>query len=143
MLDPFSALSVAAAVVQFVDYGTGLISKAVEIYKSPDGEPEDVVALREMVTRLRILTTDITTLARASSTPPSGQDPHSKTAKDQLVNFSRNEKSIIDLATTCRNLAEKICADLLGMESPSKPSRMESFKLAYKLRSRRTECGPS
>ncbi|KAF3928117.1 hypothetical protein AA313_de0203723 [Arthrobotrys entomopaga] len=37
VLDPLSALGIAAAVVQFVDFSTKLISKGKEIYKSADG----------------------------------------------------------------------------------------------------------
>jgi hypothetical protein len=36
-MDPLTALSVAACVVQFVDYGTKLLSKGRELYKSADG----------------------------------------------------------------------------------------------------------
>ena len=36
-MDPLSALSVAAAVVQFVDYSSRMVSKSREIYKSADG----------------------------------------------------------------------------------------------------------
>ncbi|KAF3762491.1 hypothetical protein M406DRAFT_107917 [Cryphonectria parasitica EP155] len=40
MMDPVTAVGVAAAVVQFVDYGKRLLSRAHEIYKSPDGRTE-------------------------------------------------------------------------------------------------------
>jgi hypothetical protein len=36
-MDPLTALSVAAAVVQFVDYGTKVLSKAHGAYKAADG----------------------------------------------------------------------------------------------------------
>jgi hypothetical protein len=37
-MDPLSALSVAAAVVQFVDFGTRVLSDARHIYESSSGQ---------------------------------------------------------------------------------------------------------
>jgi hypothetical protein len=37
VLDPFTALSVASSIAQFVEFGAAIISKSYEIYRSPDG----------------------------------------------------------------------------------------------------------
>ncbi len=37
MLDPLTALSIASSIVQFVDYGSKLLSKSYELYESADG----------------------------------------------------------------------------------------------------------
>ncbi|TGO12244.1 hypothetical protein BTUL_0092g00440 [Botrytis tulipae] len=52
-MDPITALGVAAAVIQFFDYDTGLVSKGREIYKS--GELEANVELGEATNRLQNL----------------------------------------------------------------------------------------
>ncbi|KAH8744856.1 hypothetical protein BGZ57DRAFT_778706, partial [Hyaloscypha finlandica] len=54
-LDPMSALSVAAAVVQFIDYGTKVVSKGKELYKSPDGALYENVELEAASCRLQSL----------------------------------------------------------------------------------------
>ena len=59
-MDPLSALSVAGTIVQFVDYGTRLLSRANELYNSsvgtlcPNNELELVTTdLRGLITKLR------------------------------------------------------------------------------------------
>ena len=37
-MDPLSALSIAAAVVQFADFGVRLVKNAVELYQAPSGQ---------------------------------------------------------------------------------------------------------
>jgi hypothetical protein len=54
-LDHMSALSVAAAVVQFIDYGTKVVSKGKELYKSPDGALYENVELEAASCRLQSL----------------------------------------------------------------------------------------
>lgn len=44
-MDPVSALGVAAAVVQFADFGFRFIRSAVELYKSPTGEKPEYIEL--------------------------------------------------------------------------------------------------
>jgi len=44
-MDPVSALSIAASVVQFVDFGKHLLSASYEIYRSPSGESAKEVEL--------------------------------------------------------------------------------------------------
>lgn len=57
VLDPFAALSVASAVVQFVDFGTKLISKGKEIYQSADGVLADHAEQAAISSRLAELST--------------------------------------------------------------------------------------
>ncbi|KAK3354070.1 hypothetical protein B0T25DRAFT_225232 [Lasiosphaeria hispida] len=44
-MDPLSALSIAAAVVQFADFGFRLVKSAHELYKSPSGQKSEYVEL--------------------------------------------------------------------------------------------------
>ena len=61
-MDPLAALSVAASVVQFVDYGTEVLSKGYEIYKSADGVLAENLKLQEASKRLQCLTDPLQTL---------------------------------------------------------------------------------
>jgi hypothetical protein len=56
VLDPLTALSVAASVVQFVDFSTKLISKGREIYKSTEGVLSDHAEQAAISSRLADLT---------------------------------------------------------------------------------------
>lgn len=58
-MDPLSALSVAAAVVQFVDYGTRLVSKTRELYKSTQGALTTNIELEAASKRVQYLTTPL------------------------------------------------------------------------------------
>jgi len=55
-MDPFSALSVAANIVQFVVYGINIVSKGHQLYKSADGSLIENAELEEATARLRQLT---------------------------------------------------------------------------------------
>ena len=55
VLDPFSALSLASNIVQFVDYGGRLVSKSVELYKSAIGEATENIDLESVAQRLQLI----------------------------------------------------------------------------------------
>jgi hypothetical protein len=44
-MEPLSALAVACAVVQFVEFGSKLVGTGLKVYKSTDGAPEEVVEI--------------------------------------------------------------------------------------------------
>ena len=51
-LDPLSALSVAASVVQFLDFGNKIVSKGIQAYKSNDGALIENAEIEEATQRL-------------------------------------------------------------------------------------------
>jgi hypothetical protein len=51
-LDPLSALSVVASVVQFVDFASKLVSKGVQVYNSVDGALIENVEVEHATERL-------------------------------------------------------------------------------------------
>ena len=55
VLDPMSALSLAASIVQFVDFSSKIVSKGCHLYKSADGTLPENEQLRFMITDLRDL----------------------------------------------------------------------------------------
>jgi len=58
-MDPLSTLSVVAAAVQLVDFGSRLISNTREIYHSVSGQTSEMVELSAVAADLSQLTTNI------------------------------------------------------------------------------------
>ncbi|KAK4160799.1 hypothetical protein QBC43DRAFT_324981 [Cladorrhinum sp. PSN259] len=58
-MDPLSALGVAAAVVQFTDFGARLVADSIAVYRSPDGQIPQHLKLGEISQDLAKLTRNI------------------------------------------------------------------------------------
>jgi len=71
-MDPLSALSVAAAVVQFVDFGSHLLLDTAEHYKSTTGQNSRNVELSTISERLLLLATDVESLSGKMRKPRQG-----------------------------------------------------------------------
>ncbi|KAH6681585.1 hypothetical protein B0J14DRAFT_218079 [Halenospora varia] len=69
-MDPISSLSVAAAVIQFVDFGSRLLSNSLQIYRSPSGQTAAVVSLSDISNDLAQLAEEV---ARHLSLPRHGK----------------------------------------------------------------------
>jgi hypothetical protein len=67
VLDPISALSVAAAVVQFVDFSRELVCKSKELFGSARGATEENLGIQTVTLRLQQLADRITKSAKKSS----------------------------------------------------------------------------
>ena len=52
MLDPLTAISLASAIVQFVDFGSKVIGGASEIYKSADGAMKEYAELEDATAKI-------------------------------------------------------------------------------------------
>ncbi|KAJ4154134.1 hypothetical protein LMH87_010597 [Akanthomyces muscarius] len=78
-MDPVSALGVAAAVVQFVDFGVRLISSTGQLYRSASGHTEEEVYLITIASDLsqlaRCVRTEAMSLSRTKTDDIGG--PHS------------------------------------------------------------------
>ena len=64
-MDPLSGLSVAAAVVQFVDFGTRLLKGTHQVYNSSSGQSTEVIELSTISTDLTQLLQDAESKLRA------------------------------------------------------------------------------
>lgn len=71
-LDPLSALSVAASVVQFVDFARKIVSKGKQLYKSPGGALRENEQTETATKRLQDL---ILKLKDSFNTPGTQRDP--------------------------------------------------------------------
>lgn len=67
VLDPLTALGLVTSVVQFVHFGTKLISKGMEIYKSTEGVLSDHAEQAAISSRLAGLTRRLSASFKKSS----------------------------------------------------------------------------
>ncbi|KAH8810758.1 hypothetical protein F5884DRAFT_780304 [Xylogone sp. PMI_703] len=121
-MDPLSALSVAAAVIQFVDFTGRLFSDTYEVYTSPSGQKAELV-------QLSVLSNDIAELA--------GQVDEKSTALCQRRNITNSESQLIRLCDACKRVNTDLqnALDLLKArdtkESGSKTTKVgKSFNIA-------------
>lgn len=104
MLDPFTALSLAAAVVQFVDFGIKLVSDGVELYETGTLSSNNEL---EQATR------DLTQLAEELACKPQvAQYQPGITAKLS----SKDEVALQQLASSCIELGDQLLSVLKGLE---------------------------
>ncbi|KAK4900950.1 hypothetical protein LTR27_002133 [Elasticomyces elasticus] len=102
MLDPLSALSLAAAVVQFIDFTGTLISNAHEMYIASTGSSKANLDIEQLVLTLQGLTEG---LAPGSANTLAGLPP--------------NEQKLHAIAATCRKLSEEVLVFLQKLKVPS------------------------
>ncbi|KAL9089277.1 MAG: hypothetical protein Q9165_005845 [Trypethelium subeluteriae] len=113
MLDPLSALGVAAAVVQFVDYGTKLARRVSEI--AARGSTADNDEIEKTTIQLRSLSAS----ARE----------HSRSGNDQL---SAPEQGLNAIAFSCCGVADELIALLDELKLGDSRNIFRSIKNAYK-----------
>ena len=124
--DPISALSVAAAAVQFVQFSTQIVSKGRHIYNSTAGTlPENEVT--ETVTiRLKSLTKVLTAKpAQFSSLRPADKIP-------QELNL--HQKQVEEICKECIALSDTLLNHLYKLKVPkaTEHRRWKSFRHALK-----------
>lgn len=105
MLDPLSALSLAAAIAQFVDYSTKIVLGAAEIHASATGSLTKNVELSS-------ITMDLSDISGRLVI----DDPN------QSNTYSKDERAISSIAMQCRDVANTLLATLedLNVKAPHK-----------------------
>ena len=112
-MDPISALSVAAAVVQFVDYGSTIIASTYAIYKSSSRKSEPTNSIVSITTRLVELNCELEQSAAFSPT-------------------SQVERDIVALCQQCNKAAITLLDALNQLNGASNPNLWDSFKIALR-----------
>ncbi|KFX91101.1 hypothetical protein V490_06073 [Pseudogymnoascus sp. VKM F-3557] len=105
MLDPLSALSLAAAIVQFVDYGTKIVLSAAEIHASATGSLTKNVELSSISIDLSDISGKLVL--------------DDRTQRDK---YSKDEQALSSLAMQCREVASTLLTTLedLSLKGPHK-----------------------
>lgn len=117
VLDPWTALTVASSVVQFVDFSIKIISKGNQYYKSADGvlqQNAEHIATADAFRRLSY------GLSR------------SLIALSQERKLSDDEKALQLAAQNCKNLASTLRDTVDKLRLPENNKRWKSFRHAIK-----------
>ncbi len=117
MLDPFTALSLASCIVQFVDFGSKLLSASGELHRSAEG------ALVENV-ELEVIAKDVIQLNNMLAI-----SARSPTDTRQLT---KDEEALRKLAESCKLVANELLLvlELLRLQSPG--HNWQSFRKALR-----------
>lgn len=118
MSDPLTALSVAAAVVQFVEFSTKLLSTGVGVYKSVSGVSEVNEEIGRHAENVQSLTNSV--IAASVNAP--------------LI-LSVQEKKIIALAKQCQDISRKLLDLLEDLKVKGKGARRVVAAARQSLRS--------
>ena len=116
-LDPLTALSVAGTIVQFVDFGSKLVSRSQELYRSSNGNLSVNEELSLITTTLLKLITKLRRpLALEELTTSDGDDYQALTA----------------LCDSCAQLAEELLTRLQSLKISGKFKMWRSIQQAIK-----------
>jgi hypothetical protein len=123
-MDPFTALSIAGCIVQFVDFASKVVSKGNQIYRSNDG------SLAEN-TDLEVVTTDLLLLqAKLKCSLPMGGAASESTACDP---------ALASLMGASEELAEMLLQRLNMAKAQGRYRRWKSLRQALKSVSSKDE----
>ena len=115
-MEPLSALSLVAAVIQFVDFGGNLLSESRQIYKSASGASSENAVLGEIYENLSRLADKM----KVSS----GLSAHTS---------SKEEEALGKLATSCKDIADDLMVTIEELKVKGDTHRKwKSFHSALK-----------
>ncbi|KAK3897567.1 hypothetical protein C8A05DRAFT_38875, partial [Staphylotrichum tortipilum] len=126
-MEPLSALGVAAAGVQFIDFTTKLLSNTVETYRSASGTTEKITSLENITTELNTLTARVQEKAAQLPQSPAPESPNGL---------------FLDACRQCQDISKQLATVLqpLAVKRPSKFQRKSvASALAVALRGAMSE----
>jgi hypothetical protein len=120
LLDPLSALSVVASVVQFVDFANKIVSKGKHLYTSTDGVLQENADTETVTVRLQ-------SLARRLKESLTQAGPISEDERSQ-------QKRLQDICNECTGISKELLSHLGNLEVPkgTEHRRWKSFRQALK-----------
>ena len=113
-LESLAALSVAANIIQFVEFGFKLFFKSRALYKASDERVEESVELEIISKALKRLSNDL--LATPSSTMPQSQA----------------EADLLPLAKRCQAIADELLVALNKLQVNGGKGKWQCFRSALK-----------
>ncbi|KAF4625350.1 hypothetical protein G7Y89_g12817 [Cudoniella acicularis] len=117
MLDPFSALNVATSVVQFVDFGTKLLSGAHQLRISANGQLYEHTLLQTITQSLLEASTSF----------------KNRLAQDNAHSLSPHEKDLQSLCEECTAVAGHLMAALEKLKLGKNNGKMKSMQQVLKI----------
>ena len=116
MLDPFTSLSLASAIIQLVDFSSKLVNKSTEIYRS--SALQENVELEKVAEDLKRLNANL-----LPKSPPSGF--HAKPV-------SEDERALTQLAAQSKAISDELIAILQDLKVRCPHQKWQSFRQALK-----------
>jgi hypothetical protein len=116
-MDPLSALGLAGNIVQFIDFGSKLVCKGRQIYKSSDGALEQHVDLEATTNDLVLL---------------SAQIEPSKYRNQESDHQLKEEAVLLKLTTACNDVALTLLTTLNSIKVTGRHRRWKSVRQALK-----------
>ena len=118
-MDPLSALSVAAAVVQFLDFGAKLVGTGLEVYRSAEGTTEENLETESLVEHTRELAVRLQSAERL------------KAGKS----LKHDEAKLLDLAQKSHGLANELLGLLTALRSHSNQTTWDAVRQTIRIKS--------
>lgn len=144
-MDPITALSVAAAAVQFLDFARSIVCKSTEIYRSRSGLIQSLDEKETATDRLDSLANALKCPTRRAGLPQSdmsGAEWLPKTASEDMQrryrqmhqHYARMENQLEAICDECVWLAEKMTVKLRQLRLPPRGRfrQWKSFRHALK-----------
>ena len=118
MLDPLTAVSLASAVVQFIDFSIKILTETQEIYQSVSGTTRKNVTIGEITQDTRELSQNVT-------------------RNRYMCQGQAYDAALVRLAESCEKEADALLLILDGLKVPPGASHWTSLKKAIKTASQK------
>ena len=115
VMDPFSAISLASAIVQFVDFSGKLISKSYQLYHSTNGALQENEELEKIISDVRSLNRGVISNVKS---------------KDDKTSVSKDERSLEILAAECQKIADELLRVFGDLKVPQPHHKWSSINKA-------------
>jgi hypothetical protein len=129
-MDPWSALSCAAAVLQFVDYSAKLVGSAHEIYVSTSGTLQENIHVEEVAARLQQLSERVEASLAIQHHGSTSQDV-GDIGSQEHGNAQQDAAAVVNLARRIHALAVEL-VQCLGSLKLDRTARFKSWEAFHK-----------
>lgn len=117
-MEPLSALSIAASVIQFVDFSSKFISETVEIYKSSQKTTKWSSDIQNLTQKFQDLALNL----EKSLTEGELQDQEP----------SANEVALLELCSNCKEVSQQFVDTLREIQRTGKGGKLDSARQAIR-----------
>jgi 6-phosphogluconate dehydrogenase len=115
-MDPISALGIAAAAVQFIDFGSKLVSRSKEIYQSSSGFSAEHVDLTETTNKMISLSQNLESTLQNSAS--------------QTLEF--HESQLLEVCRQCLQISSELITAINKIRTQGGHRKWNSFEQAFK-----------
>jgi hypothetical protein len=122
MIDPWTTLSAASAIVAFVEFGIVIIDKTIEMRNASSGAVKQVEALENMAARFQ---KDAMALKGSPTTV--------------VVELSEDEERLNKLVFECKQLSDRILASVASLHAGKSASTRKTVMAAFRSERRKPE----